>query len=89
MQNPGLEGTLDLFQLFQSQLAVLGFDIDHHITYLFIGLQVLGGDIDIVVGKRLVDLRQYARLVFMDMQQAAGAGMLRQGDFREINRGQG
>ena len=49
------------------------------------GLQVLTGDVDPLFGEDLVDLVHHARLVAVNVQQAAGALVARQRHFREVD----
>ena len=47
---------VDRGKFLQSDLRVVGVTVDYHIADLFVGLQVLASDIDLVVGKDVVDL---------------------------------
>ena len=90
IQNASPQGSFYLVQpalQFQCFGAFVGFDIDHHIADPGIGLQVLTGDIDALFGEDRVDGGEHAGLVAMDVQQAALAGMLGQGNLREIDSG--
>jgi hypothetical protein len=46
-------------QLIQYLLAMVRFGIDDDITYMRIGLQVLGSNIDSLSGKHIVDIFQH------------------------------
>src|ERR1039457_7204992 len=65
--------------------ALGGLDIDHHVAYLGIGLQILTRDVDLLFGEYRVDGGQYAGLVTVDVQHAVLARILRQGNFREVD----
>ncbi|MNF76214.1 hypothetical protein D3C85_1525940 [compost metagenome] len=78
MQDPGTDGAVDLLELGERLLAVLRLHVDHHVTDVAAGLQVLTGDVDPLFGEDLVDLVHDARLVAVDVQQPAGALVTRQ-----------
>ncbi len=64
-------------QFFQCQIAVFLVDVDNDIANLFVGLQILTADIDVVVAENPVDFRHDARHVLMDVQQAVVVRMRR------------
>ena len=68
--------------------TALVLDIDHHVTHVLIGLQVLRGDVDAGVGEALVDAGQHARHVAVDVQDPAQPRVSRQRDLGEIDRRQ-
>ena len=68
---------------------MLGLHVDHHVTDMAAGLQVLTGDVDPLFGEDLVDLVHHTRLVAVNVQQAAGALVARQRHFREVDGGEG
>ena len=58
IQNPRPDRSRNLLQPLldlQRLRASLGFDIDHDVTDLRIGLQVLAGDVDLLFGENRVD----------------------------------
>lgn len=46
MEDAGADGAVDLLELGERLLAVLGLHVDHHVTDMAAGLQVLTGDVD-------------------------------------------
>ena len=68
--------------------AVLGFDVDDHVTDPAAGLQVLTGDVDPSSAKIWLIWFITPGLVAVNVQQAAGA-LWSAGDFREVDRGEG
>src|SRR5690554_3246589 len=89
VEHPHLEGVLHLAQGVQGLGAVGLVDVDHHVADLLVGLQVLAGDVDVVLGEHAVDLGEHARHVVMDVQQAVLVRVGRQGDLGEVDRGDG
>ena len=65
--------------------TALVLDIDHHVTHMLIGLQVLRGDVDAGVGEALVDAGQHARHVAVDVQDPAQPWVSRQRDLGEVD----
>src|SRR5690606_36086290 len=51
-------------------LGLVGADVDHHVADLGVGAQELAVDVQRVAAEDLVDLRQHARHVAVDVQQA-------------------
>ena len=70
-------------------MAVALVHVDHHVADLFIGLQVLTADVDVVLGEHGVDLGEDAGNVAVDMQQTVHVRVRRQGHLREVHRAQG
>lgn len=70
------QGTGNRFQFPQGQVRVRRIHVDHHVPQGLVGLQELGGDIDGVFRKHLVDGAQYAGHVLVDMQQPVRTGWL-------------
>src|ERR1035438_6561992 len=92
VEDSGTNGPRGLVQLrFETPGGgrLLHFDVDDHVADRGVGLQILPRDIDIVPREYRVDLREHARLIAMDMQQAMLAGMLRQRHLREVDGRQG
>src|SRR5690606_6365434 len=71
------------------RLRIVRGDVDHHVAHLGVGAQELAVDVDPGLREDLVDPRQYARNVAVDVQQAQAALVSGQGDLREVDRRQG
>ena len=86
-QQTGADGARNSLHRLQRSLRHIffGFDINHHVAHLRSGLQILRRDVNALGRENLVKRGQYARTVFMDMQQTAPA-VQRQRHFREVNR---
>lgn len=54
-KNAAADGTRHLREFGQRHVRVSRIHVDHHIANSLVGLQVLRGDVDVVVGKHLVD----------------------------------
>src|SRR3546814_9511197 len=70
------------------RLALVGVHVDHHVAHIRVRAQVLAVDVDAVAAEDLVHLRQHARHVAGDVQQAAAAGVAGPGDLGEVHRRQ-
>src|SRR5690606_41096600 len=55
-QHPTANGAVDFPQLLKRLGTVGGMNVQHHVTDFFVGLQILGGDINVVVGKHPVEI---------------------------------
>src|SRR5690625_62286 len=85
VQKAGSEGAGYGFQSLDDTARVVGFSVHDDVADFRRGLQVLGGNIDAGAGKHSVDGVHDARLVAVDMQNAARGGVVGQGDFGKID----
>ena len=88
VKNPAANSAFNTLEFLQSNLAAAGININDHITYMFISLQELAADIDIVLREYLVNGAQNTGHIPVNMQQTMLTGMGRQRHFREIHRRQ-
>ena len=89
VQYPRPDGVFDAIKLFEECFIVLLVDIEHHITDLLIGFEILPQDIDIHIRKDSVDFGKYTRFVFMDVKDPVGVLLLRQVQLRYRMRSNG
>ena len=88
-QHSAADGAFDILQLLQCHFVVGGVDIHHYVANLVVSLQILRGDIDVVVGENLVDLGEHAGNVGVHVQQAMCVRVTWQGNFGEVDRAGG
>src|SRR5690606_32523566 len=69
-QHPAANRSLHFVELLQRDAAGGFVDIHHHVADLVVGLQILRSNVDAAGGEDVVDLRQNARNILVDVQQA-------------------
>ncbi len=72
-------------QFFNHIFVVFLIDVGDHIADAFVGLQVLSHNVDVVIGQALVDARQDAGHIIVNVNQAVGIFQRRQYQVGEIN----
>ena len=78
VKHPETDRSFDLFHFLNKFFCIIFGNIYDHVADMLVGFEVLAGDIDIVFGKNLVQLRQHTRYVRVDVQQAVRVFELRQ-----------
>ena len=78
------DGAGDAFELFQRDLRVAVRHVHHQIADFAFGNQRLCSDVDAVFGEKVVDRREHAGLVTVDVQQAVRVFAQRQRYFGEV-----
>ncbi len=82
MQDAAADGADNRLEFSQRHIGLLGIDVDYHVADVLVGLQVLGGDVDLLVRESAVDLFEDPRAVFVDVEQARPLGVNGQRYFR-------
>src|SRR5690606_2475359 len=84
IQHPELDRVLNSTQFLDYFAIILFVNVRDHIAYRLIRLQILTNDIDVVVGKHLVDLGENSGDVVVNMSQAMCIFENRKRKIREV-----